>query len=125
MHTVRRGCMGTDHTCASCHDLHQGWTITPGAVRARFDATGGLGPLFRPNDGSNSPNADVSTVDARRAVYSLLLTKGLIRITLSPPPGAQFTVTAVNDPYNYATPTNLSLFRRPSPATNLPFLSAV
>jgi hypothetical protein len=118
--------LGTNgRTCATCHDLHDGWTITPADVQARFNATGGLDPLFRPNDGANSPNADLSTVDARRAAYRLLLTKGLIRITLSPPPGAQFTVTAVYDPYNYATPDHLSLFRRPLPATNLPFLSAV
>src|SRR5918912_1490556 len=118
--------LGTNgRTCATCHDLHQGWTITPGAVRARFDATGGLDPLFRPNDGSNSPNADVSTVSARRAAYSMLLAKGVIRIHQSPPPGAQFAVTAVDDPYHYATPDHLSLFRRPLPTTNLPFLSAV
>jgi hypothetical protein len=118
--------LGTNgRTCATCHDRHDGWTITPADVQARFNATGGLDPLFRPNDGSNSPNADVSTVAARRAAYSMLLTKGLIRITLSPPQGAQFAVTAVDDPYNYAAPDHLSLFRRPLPATNLPFLSAV
>jgi cytochrome c peroxidase len=118
--------LGTNgRRCATCHDLHKGWTITPAGVQARFNATGGLDPLFRPNDGSNSPNADVSTVDARRAAYSLLLAKGVIRITLSPPPGAQFTVTAVDDPYHYATPDHLSLFRRPLPSTNLRFLSAV
>ncbi|HKC76204.1 MAG TPA: hypothetical protein VKF37_18690 [Chloroflexota bacterium] len=118
--------LGTNgRTCATCHDRHDGWTITPTGVQARFNATGGLDPLFRPNDGANSPNADVSTVAARRATYTMLLTKGLIRITLSPPQGAQFAVTAVDDPYNYAAPDHLSLFRRPLPATNLPFLSAV
>jgi cytochrome c peroxidase len=118
--------LGTNgRTCATCHDRRDGWTITPADVRARFNATRGLDPLFRPNDGANSPNADVSTVDARRAAYSMLLTKGLIRIPLSPPPGAQFAVTAVDDPYHYATPDHLSLFRRPLPTTNLPFLSAV
>jgi cytochrome c peroxidase len=118
--------LGTNgRTCATCHDLHDGWTITPADVQARFNATGGLDPLFRPNDGSNSPNADVSTVDARRAAYSMLLTKGLIRITLSPPQDAQFAVTAVDDPYAFAAPDHLSLFRRPLPTTNLPFLSAV
>src|SRR5918912_3355789 len=83
--------LGTNgRTCATCHDRHDGWTITPPDVQARFNATGGLDPLFRPNDGSNSPNADVSTVDARGAAYSLLLTKGLIRIALSPLPDAEF-----------------------------------
>src|ERR671937_1392604 len=118
--------LGTNgRTCATCHDLHDGWTITPADVQARFNATGGLDPIFRPNDGANSPNADVSTVDARRAAYSMLLAKGLIRITLSPPQGAQFAVTDVDDPYTLATPDHLSLFRRPLPATNLRFLSAV
>jgi len=111
--------------CVSCHQPSVGWTITPEHARARFDATQGLDPLFRTNDGSNSPSADVSTVEARRAAYSMLLAKGLIRVGIGVPPNAEFELVAVDDPYGYASANELSLFRRPLPSTNLRFLSTV
>jgi hypothetical protein len=77
------------------------------------------------NDGSNSPNADVSTLEARRAAYSMLLTKGVIRVGIGLPAGAEFDLVAVDDPYGYASAAELSLFRRPLPTTNLKFLSTV
>ncbi len=33
--------------CISCHQPDQGWTITPAGIQQRFDATGGLDPIFR------------------------------------------------------------------------------
>ena len=118
--------LGTNgRACVSCHQPSDGWTVTPPSIQARFDATGGTDPIFRTVDGSNSPNADVSTVDARRNAYSMLLNKGLIRIGIGIPAGAQFTLVAVDDPYGHASANELSLFRRPLPATNLNFLSTV
>jgi cytochrome c peroxidase len=67
----------------------------------------------------------VSTVEARRAAYAALLDRGLVRIGMAPPANAEFVVDAVDDPYGYANPTRLSLFRRPLPTTNLKFLSTV
>jgi hypothetical protein len=67
----------------------------------------------------------VSTVDARRAAYAMLLSKGLIRVGLPIPANADFDLVAVNDPYGYASAAELSLFRRPLPAANLRFLSTV
>lgn len=112
-------------SCGSCHQPSAGWTITPQNVLARFNATNGTDPIFRTNDGSNSPNADVSTQAARRAAYSMLLNKGLIRVGIGIPANAEFELTAVDDPYGYASAQELSLFRRPLPATNLKFLSTV
>jgi hypothetical protein len=118
--------LGTNgRRCVTCHDAAHGWTVTPAGLQARFDATGGLDPVFRTNDGSNSPVADVSTVDARRSAYSMLLTKGLIRVAIGIPAGAEFTLVAVDDPYHFASAAQLSLFRRPLPSTNLKFLSTV
>src|SRR5215471_9884751 len=118
--------LGTNgRACVSCHQPSSGWTITPRNVQARFDATGGTEPIFHPNDGSNSPIADVSTVDARRAAYSMLLSKGLIRVGIGLPAIREFELVAVDDPYGYASANELSLFRRPLPATNLKFLSTV
>src|SRR5262245_17792344 len=73
--------LGTNgRVCFTCHRPDQGWTITPEAVRDRFDDTRGLDPIFRTNDGSNCEGADVSTLRKRRAAYSLLLSRGLIRV---------------------------------------------
>jgi cytochrome c peroxidase len=118
--------VGTNgRTCVSCHQPSSGWTITPQEIQARFDTTDGTDPIFRTNDGSNSPIADVSTIEARRAAYSMLLGKGLIRVSLGIPPDAEFELIAVDDPYGYASAKELSLFRRPLPSTNLKFLSTV
>src|SRR5256885_9365089 len=85
----------------------------------------GLGAIFRTNDGSNSPSADVSSLAARRSAYSMVLTKGLIRVGIGVPAAADFELVAVDDPYHYASAAELSLFRRPLPSTNLKFLSTV
>ena len=112
-------------SCDTCHQPSEGWTITPEGVQARFDASGGTDPVFRTVDGSNTPNVDVSTVEARRAAYSMLLSKALIRVGMPIPANAEFELVAVDDPYGHASSADLSLFRRPLPSTNLRFLSAV
>jgi cytochrome c peroxidase len=118
--------LGTNgRSCGSCHQPADGWTIVPSHVQARFEATDGEDPIFRTNDGSNSPAADVSTAEARRSAYSMLLTRGLIRVGIGMPFDAEFDLVDVDDPYGYASATELSLFRRPLPATNLGFLATV
>jgi cytochrome c peroxidase len=118
--------LGTnDRTCGTCHQPSDGWTITPEHVRQRFDETHGLDPLFRTNDGSNSPKANVRTERDRRAAYNMLLIKGLIRVGIGMPPKADFELIDVDDPYGYASANELSLFRRPLPSTNLSFLATV
>jgi hypothetical protein len=118
--------LGTNgRACVHCHQPDAAWSITPANVRGVFDATSGLDPVFRTNDGSNSPLADVSTVEKRRQAYSMLLNKGVIRIGLPIPAGAEFELTHVEDPYGFASAGELSLFRRPLPGTNVRFVSAV
>src|SRR5262249_23692163 len=112
-------------SCFSCHRLDQGMSITPSSIQSRFTATRGTDPLFATVDGSNSPDADVSTLTARRAAFSMLLNKGLIRVGLPIPASAEFTLSAVDDPYHFASASQLSLFRRPLPTTNLGFLATV
>ncbi len=119
--------------CVSCHLPGAGWTIVPAQVQAVFSRTHGgvikdalgLGAIFRTNDGSNSPTADVSSLAARRSAYSMVLTKGLIRVGIGVPATADFELVAVDDPYHFASAAELSLFRRPLPTTNLQFLSTV
>jgi cytochrome c peroxidase len=56
----------------------------------------------------------------------LLLTRGLIRVGLDVPQGAEFIIDQVSDPNQCAPGTSdASLYRRPLPSTNLRFLSAV
>jgi len=125
--------LGTNgRTCSSCHQASDGWTVTPAHIQARFDVDGGLDPIFRTNDGANCPSADVSTVEARRSAYSLLLTKGLIRVSLPVPANAEFVVATVDDPNTAngqpcpeTTKQQLAMFRRPLPSANLGFLATV
>jgi hypothetical protein len=55
----------------------------------------------------------------------VLLSRGTIRVGIGIPEGADFELTAVDDPYGFASAAQLSLFRRPLPATNLGFGSVV
>ncbi len=112
-------------TCATCHLPSDGWTVTPETAQRLFDDTDGQHPLFRTNDGSVSPDADVATTSERQAAYALLLTKGLIRVGIGVPEGAEFELVGLDDPYGYASSAELSLFRRPLPSTNLAFIPAV
>lgn len=118
--------LGTNgRSCNSCHVESAGWSLTPAEIEARFDATAGMDPLFRTNDGSTWPGADVSTVEARREAYKLLRTRGLIRVGLPIPAGAEFALETVDDPYGYASAAELSMYRRPLPAANLKFIGTV
>jgi cytochrome c peroxidase len=92
--------------------------------------------LFRLVDGATCPSDDVTTFQAKRKAYSLLLEKGLIRIGLPmPTEGPEFQIVNVNDPYDCNTnPTTgltgsttgtVSIYRRPLPTANLGFLSTI
>lgn len=126
--------LGTNgRRCVSCHLPTAGWSITPPQLREVFNATlggtlddgAGLGAIFRTNDGANAPNADVSTLAKRKLAYSMLLNRGLIRVGLPIPANAEFELVAVDDPYNFASESQLSLFRRPLPVASDRFLSTV
>ena len=118
--------LGTNgRSCVTCHQPGEAWTITPPSVQERFARTNGADPIFRSNDGANCEGVDA--VDGNRATaYSLLLSKGLIRVGLDLPDYAEFDVLSVDDPYNCGGPLRkVSVYRRPLPTTNLRFLTAV
>jgi cytochrome c peroxidase len=119
--------LGTNgRACGTCHQPSDGMSVTPDHIQARFDATGGLDPIFRTNDGSNCDhNIDVSNLASRRAAYSMLLTKGVLRISLAVPDTAEFVVSAVDNPYGCSETNVLSVYRRVLPSTNLRFLTTV
>jgi len=112
--------------CATCHQASDAMSVSAANIQARFDATGGIDPLFRTNDGSNcNHDVDVTSVAARSVAYSLLRTRGLIRTALSVPKDADFEVVSVSNPYGCGEKDLLSVYRRPLPSTNLRFLSEV
>lgn len=122
--------------CVTCHEPRSAWSVGAASIQRRFRTSGGTDPIFRVNDGATCDNADVSSLAAKRRAYSLLLSKGLIRIALplpatqlgsSPPLPRDFEIDAVNDPYGCTAlsdnPPMISSYRRPLPAANLPFLT--
>jgi hypothetical protein len=128
--------LGTNgRICFTCHQPQDGWSLSAQHAQDRFSANSN-DPLFRLVDGATCPSDDVSTPQAKRRAYSLLLARGLIRIGLPmPSAGLEFQITDVNDPYGCNTnPTTgltgsatgtVSVYRRPLPAANLSFLSAI
>jgi cytochrome c peroxidase len=118
--------LGTNgRRCVTCHQPSDAFSVTPPHIRERFEATQGSDPIFRPVDGANCPMADVSTLEERREAYSLLLSRGLIRIGIAVPPNADYRVVSVYNRYGCNATDVISMYRRPLPTTNLPFLSAV
>jgi cytochrome c peroxidase len=119
--------LGTNgRTCGSCHQPSDAMSVSAAHIQQRFKVTGGLDPIFRTVDGSNcNHDIDVSTVAGRSAAYSLLRTRGLIRIGIQVPVTADFDVVAVDNPYSCNETDTISQYRRPLPATNLRFLSTV
>jgi cytochrome c peroxidase len=118
--------LGTNgRRCVTCHQASDAWSVTPPHIQFRFDTTRGTDPIFRPVDGANCPTADVSTLGERREAYSLLLTRGLIRIGINVPATADYQVVSVYNQYGCNATDVISMYRRPLPTTNLPFLSTV
>ena len=121
--------LGTNgRSCATCHVASQAMGLSAAAAQFRFLMTAGQDPLFAPVDGANCPNARRNAPGA----HSLMLQRGLLRVSLQLPAGAQYTLSVVHDPYGCAlTPDPngglpfVSVYRRPLPAANLSFLSTV
>jgi cytochrome c peroxidase len=112
-------------SCATCHALSEGFNMNPEFAQSLFDLTQGLDPLFAPVDGTNSPTADMSTLEARRRNTTMVRSKGLFRIGLKVPAGSEFTIEGIDDPYGAASATEVSVYRRPLPTSNLRFLTSV
>jgi cytochrome c peroxidase len=128
--------LGTNgRTCFTCHQPEDGWSLSAQHAQDRFHANSN-DPLFRLVDGATCPSDDVSTHTKKLEAYRLLIEKGLIRIGLPmPSSGLEFQITHVNDPYGCntnaitgltgSTTGTVSVYRRPLPAANLGFLSAI
>jgi hypothetical protein len=80
--------LGTNgRSCSTCHAASDGWSVSVTHLQERFQISNGFDPIFRLIDGATCPDADVSTLKGRAFAYSLLLNKGLIRMSLPVPEG--------------------------------------
>lgn len=115
--------LGTNgRTCGTCHEPSDAFGLSAVDARFRYFATHGKDPLFDQIDGSTCPTGTVNN--------NLVVNNGLIRIGITVPGNAQFTIAAAQDPYGCALTNSqgeqvASMYRRPLPSTNLGFLSAV
>lgn len=122
--------LGTNgRSCGTCHVPGNAFALSAANAQFRYFISHGRDPLFAQVDGSTCPTGTINN--------NLVVNNGLFRIGLQvapnqfDPTAAQYTITAVQDPYGCALTTNsqgqqtASVYRRPLPATNLGFLSAV
>jgi len=110
-------------SCATCHIPQDAWSINPATIQRLFDQTGGTHPIFNPLD-ANNPNADLSTVEAREAGYSMLLSRGVFRRGGALRTEREWDLVAVDDPHGFADVTRLVHWRRVMPTINFPLGSA-
>jgi len=117
--------------CVTCHQPADAMSLSVRSIRERWAASNGKDSLFAAVDGMNCPNLPPD--DPRS--HSLLLERGLIRVSLPWPPrrpdgtriDPEFTIEVVRDPsgcnmdavygMNSANPS-ISVFRRPRPVAN-------
>lgn len=111
-------------SCESCHLVQAGWSVRPVDVELKFWQTLGTDPIFNLLD-ADSPNADVSTVQARHAAYSMLR-KGLFRRGGTVPATAEYEIIAFDDPLGAGgSLTRFEAFRRPLATANFHIASNV
>lgn len=122
--------LGTNgRSCFTCHEPQDGWGLRATDATTRFKAKP-VDPIFNVVDGATCSNDSVKTTAQQKKAYTLLLSRGLIRVFLPMPPSPQFEITSVQDPYkctHLTSPTTgtVSVYRRPLPATNLKFESTL
>jgi cytochrome c peroxidase len=86
-------------------------------VTALFFATDGLHPIFVNNKDTDTPTADMSTVQARWDATTMLR-QGKFTRRIAPPATRDYDVVGVSDPFGISTPASLFFFRRPQPTAN-------
>lgn len=130
--------IGTNgRACATCHQPADGMGLSVQAIQRRWQETSGKDPLFAAVDGSNCPDLPQNEASS----HSLLLDRGLFRISLPWPPRPrpdgtpvkpEFTIEVVRDPTGcntspvyglHSAHPHVSVFRRPRVAANLKYVA--
>jgi len=104
-------------SCVTCHAPQDGWGLTPATAQRLFDATDGLHPLFNPVDANRRTLSDVSTVEARRESYSMLLQAKFVR-NRGMPANAEFACIDADDPFDFGSCTAIHNFRKAMATAN-------
>jgi cytochrome c peroxidase len=105
-------------SCGTCHAPELGWSMTGAAVTGMFLATGGQHPIFANHLDTDTPDADMSTVQARWNATTMLRQGKFVR-KVGLPEVRDYDLVAIDDPFGVSTPEKLSWFRRPMPTANL------
>jgi cytochrome c peroxidase len=103
--------------CGTCHTPAGGWSIDGAAVTALFLATGGTHPIFASHIDTDTPTADMSTVQARWEATTMLR-QGKFTRRASPPAVRDYDVIDARDPFGVGTTERLFWFRRPLPTAS-------
>ncbi len=103
--------------CGTCHAPEIGWTMSGGMVTALFLATEGLHPIFANKLDTDTPTADMSTVEARWNATTMLR-QGKFTRKLGLPAVRDYDLVHIHDPFGVSTPATLFWFRRPMPTAN-------
>ena len=116
--------LGTNgRACITCHQPSNAMSLSRETIRKRWLDTNGKDPLFAAIDGSNCPTLPQS----QRSSHSLLLDRGLFRVSLPWPPKdvtPDFRIEVLNDPTTCnADPRQISVYRRPRMSANLATLT--
>lgn len=118
--------LGTNgRACVTCHQPSNAMSISAVSARGRWAAAKEKDPLFAAIDGSNCPDLPQASMSS----HSLLLDRGLFRISLPwPPPAIQpdFRIEVLRDPTgcNKTPSHSISVYRRPRVAANLKHIVA-
>jgi cytochrome c peroxidase len=104
--------------CGTCHAPENGWSINGSTVTELFNLTGGTHPIFVDHLDTDTPAADLSTVEARWSATTMLR-QGKFTRRMSPPVVRDYDVVAASDPFGVGTTTSLFWFRRSMPTANL------
>lgn len=123
--------------CITCHQPADAMGLSARTAQEVWDQVGASDPLFAAVDGSNCP----SLPQNERASHSLLLERGLFRITRPWPPrdpagssiAPEFEIELVRDPTGcnrdpkyglWSSKPTISVFRRPRQVANLKFATS-
>ncbi len=118
--------------CVTCHQPSNAMSVSTARLRERWVETHGQDPVFAAVDGSNCPDMPLD----RKSSHSLLLERGLFRISLPWPPRTpagtpiqpEFRLEVVRDPTGCnsgplhgpnGAERSVSVYRRPRMAANL------
>ncbi len=129
--------MPNGRACVTCHQPVNAMSISVETLKRRWVATAGKDPVFNASDGANCPNLP----QADPKSHSLLLERGLFRISLPWPPkrpnaqpiDPEFSIEVVSDPTGcntspvyglHSANPRISVFRRPRMAGNTRFVAS-